>query len=309
MRLCAKAVSGQKVELKNPVSLLFDSEDGAPADSLFASFALDAPPPELCEVTAFDDDGVRFFAGVVDEQTQSAGGDGALFSIAARGYAALLLDNEALPQTYQLPSLKLLYARHAAPYGFAGVKGNLSAYTGKLQVNKGMSEWGVLSAFCRDYLKVTPVVTMDMVFDATGNKEGARRVFGAGGIPVLSAEASMKRCEEISEVYVRAGRDGGYKTLVKNPGALLRGVKRRRYVNAGESTVTPVSFGSRLISEGEKKAFSLTLVCPGFVKAQVHDSALVNLPAFGLYEGLTIQKKKVVRRAQGELTTLTLRRA
>lgn len=77
-----------------------------------------------------------------------------MLEIAARSMAALLLDNEAIPQTYAYPSLPLLFERHGKPYGFTEWEGEPSGFSVPFTITKGMSEWEVLSLFCSRYLKV-----------------------------------------------------------------------------------------------------------------------------------------------------------
>ena len=116
---------------------------------------------------------------------------GMTLRLTARSEAALLLDNEALPQTYINPSLKQLFDRHAAPYGFAGMAGNQGAFRGKLTVKKGMSEWQVFEEFCGYFLGTTPRVTYLGILDATG-KPSEKQVFfsNQGGISYRSFDPS-----------------------------------------------------------------------------------------------------------------------
>ena len=308
MRLLGKTVFGEEIELTAPCYLRYESEEGVPADSLEARFARPQGLPELCELSAYAASDTPFFAGIVDEQIESLQEDGFYLQLACRGFAALLLDSEALPQSYRLPSLQLLYSRHAAPYGFLGVRGDLSPFTDTLQVQKGESEWGVLAAFCRDYLKVEPRVTWDKRFDAAGGAPYKRWTFGTGELPIAGFRLENRRCEAISNVYVRSSRDGAYRTEVKNPRAIARGIRRLRYLNAQDGPQTPVSFGAQLIEEGEKRAFSLTLTCPGFVPASVGDRAQVLCKAFGGLEELIIRRVCCLHSRSGAYTTVELRK-
>src|SRR5699024_3417624 len=95
----------------------------------------------LCWIQLMDRAGRVLFAGIVDEQVLSEDGDGITVELSARSRAALLLDNEAQPQIYYMPSLKLLFERHAAPCGFTGYLGRDEVFGGAFTVEKGMSEW------------------------------------------------------------------------------------------------------------------------------------------------------------------------
>ena len=81
-------------------------------------------------------DGAVFFRGLIDEQTILVDGDGAGIEVCSRSMAALLLDNEAIPQTYYVPSTRLIYQRHAQPYGFSEFSGKDKAFSTKLQIER-----------------------------------------------------------------------------------------------------------------------------------------------------------------------------
>ena len=101
-------------------------------------------------------DGEVFFRGLIDEQEVAIDSGGVSLQVCARSLAALLLDNEAIPQTYYVPSAKLIYQRHAQPYGFPAFSGRDKAFSAKLQIDKGTSEWEVIESFCRDHLGARP---------------------------------------------------------------------------------------------------------------------------------------------------------
>lgn len=87
------------------------------------------------------------FDGIVDIQKESCA-DKMMLMLVARSRAALLLDNEAVPQTYGMPSLATIFARHVQPYGFTTFYGNVKAFNGELTITKGMSEWQAAAEFC-----------------------------------------------------------------------------------------------------------------------------------------------------------------
>lgn len=49
------------------------------------------------------------FRGIVDEQIETISESGIILEINARSLAALLLDNEAMPQSCCLPDMQLLW--------------------------------------------------------------------------------------------------------------------------------------------------------------------------------------------------------
>ena len=57
-----------------------------------------------------EQEGTRVFTGVVDECEVSLTAEGCFLELSGRGMAALLLDNEALGQDYQLPPWRIFCA-------------------------------------------------------------------------------------------------------------------------------------------------------------------------------------------------------
>ncbi len=81
----------------------------------------------------FAEEGEVVFFGPVDELQRRFSSEGCMLEIVARSMAALLLENEAIPQTYAYPSLPLLFERHGKPYGFTEWEGNPADFLFLLQ--------------------------------------------------------------------------------------------------------------------------------------------------------------------------------
>ena len=155
------AYGGETREFTKPASVRFSADRDAPAHSLEARFPLEPLGsgqrlPEFHTIQVVKD-GAVFFRGLIDEQTILVDGDGAGIEVCSRSMAALLLDNEAIPQTYYVPSTRLIYQRHAQPYGFSEFSGKDKAFSTKLQIEKGASEWEAVS-YTHLTLPTTPYV-------------------------------------------------------------------------------------------------------------------------------------------------------
>ena len=92
--------------------LSFDRE--APADGLKAVFPAEEMWEALSRVEVIAG-GHVVFRGVVDEQNTKIGPEGLWVELVCRSMEALLLDNEACPQTVQSPSLQLLETKLLGP--------------------------------------------------------------------------------------------------------------------------------------------------------------------------------------------------
>lgn len=94
-------------------------------------------------------EGKRVFTGVVDECEVSCTMHGCELELSGRGLAALLLDNEALGQDYQLASLEDILRDHVFPYGIETAEKPSLPGIPRFRVDTGSSEWTVLEEFLR----------------------------------------------------------------------------------------------------------------------------------------------------------------
>ena len=100
---------------------------------------------------------------MLDEYEISWGEKGGRLTLSGRGLAALLLDNEAVGQDYQVATLADILRDHVEPYGIpVGRAGSLPAVPG-FSVASGASEWQVVNSFAHYHAGVRPR------FDAWGS--------------------------------------------------------------------------------------------------------------------------------------------
>lgn len=196
---------GAQYALPAPLEWRFRYGSGTPCDS----FELVCPwgpglDERLSAATRFwaEEDGERRFTGVVDEYACTWDGRGGTLAISGRGLAALLLDNEAVGQEYQVATLDDILRDHVAPYGIeTAARVPLPAVAGFAPA-AGSSEWQVLYDFARYHGGVEPR------FDRLGRlvvapwPDGARRVLDARtGCTEISFRD--RRYGVLSEVLVR----------------------------------------------------------------------------------------------------------
>ena len=97
--------SGVCWTLPKPAAWRMEYTAGVPCDSFWMRCIWDgdnADKPESWVGFAAEHEGCRVFTGVVDECEVSVSAKGRLLEVSGRGMAALLLDNEALGQDYQV---------------------------------------------------------------------------------------------------------------------------------------------------------------------------------------------------------------
>ncbi len=286
---------GTWIPLGAPLSVRLVQEEEAPADGL----ALALPfrrLPWLARVRGTRA-GKPVFTGTVDEQEAQWSSSGAVVRLEARGLAGLLMDSEALPQTYRNPSLPVLFARHGAPFGLKGWRGPEAAVQGEFPVGKGVSDWDVLAGFCREFLQTAPRVTPEGVFDA-GGAPGGEIALGRGGAPCLEASRGLRRCALFGELYAPAGE--GFAARFSSPLAARLGVVRRR-VLAGEGD------GAAVLRRAEREAREVRALCRGWLEASPGDRARVDLPLLGGACAGAVAAKTYRMDADGETTALVVR--
>ena len=87
-----------------------------------------------------EEDGKRRFTGVLDEYRVTWGERGGELFLSGRGMAALLLDNEAVGQDYQVATLDDILRDHVTPYGVEVAKGEGLAGLPDFSVSSGSSQ-------------------------------------------------------------------------------------------------------------------------------------------------------------------------
>lgn len=305
------AYHGETKDFTKPQKVKLAMDCDAPAHSLEVRFPLPAfggeeIPPQFHTIQMIQN-GTVFFQGLVDEQTFQIDGNGAELQVCARSLAALLLDNEAVPQTYYVPSVKLIYQRHAQPYGFSAFSGKDSAFSTKLQIQKGTSEWEVIESFCRDNLGTRPRVTLEGKLEMEPQKPADRILFSnKGGIPYASVKEHFLRYKRISQVLVRSERLGGYHTQVQDSEAAADGILRRRLLNAVDDPKTPVFRGRQLLEKSREQSYQIELLCPGQWILELGTGAEVKDPLLGTLEPLEVRGVNYQIDSSGERTQVIL---
>ena len=294
---------GREIRLPAPLSVVIRMEEDVPADDLIAVFP-DTEVGELCCVTVSEGD-KAVFRGIIDEQERIIGAGGAFLRVSARSLAALLLDNEALPCSYDHPSARLIYDRHVCSYGIAAGDTDDATCFGELTVTKGMSQWGVIRAFSAACYSAVPRVSADGVLYLKGMPVGGSAVFGGkSGIRCIGLTENIRRCEELSCVNVKLSPEDGYGYRLENRGALERGILRERCINAmlGGQTLKSADV---MLEKSIRKAYTVSLKCIGRHTDLLGCDAVVEGSRIG---GCTVCAVKYRMDSQGEYSLIKLRR-
>lgn len=219
-------VDGKRRKISFPIEFSYLSSVDTPADSLKAVFFIEDPKlwrTEIAQVQV-ELEGKQLFHGGCDKQVISMGENGCRLTLWARSDAAVLLDNEAIPQEYTHVSLDEIFDRHIRPYGFQNNLGS-NAKLPFYRVGKGMSEWEAFSHFCSCAVKKLPYVLGAKVCFLTQGK--GSRIILPQNTPILSASETIRRTQAISQVLIRDST-GRYSGKIENRQAQQAKILRRR---------------------------------------------------------------------------------
>lgn len=304
------AADGTKLPLPEPDSLEIQITCASPARQATASFSPVGPLPPLAELHIHREDDTLLFAGMVDEQSFSAGSAGACLLLSARSQGGALLDNEALPASYNRPDLQAIFLLHAAVYGLTGVRGE-GRCPGIFPVGKGQSEWEVLSDFCSYVCGWQPRVTADGVLEACAPGHDGSHLFSnlkAGGIRYTALKRVRRPYGVISEVRYRPDRESSYLYTIKQ-----RSEKElppaRRLLNLAQ---TPAWRGRRaaelLLRKSLAGSEELTLETPFAFSGELGDAARApDATCAPIREDWRIWSMRYHQDAGGARCTVTLR--
>lgn len=307
MKYLGISISGKEIDLGNPIFVKINQSIDAPADDLYAVFCYRGIIEELKYIKVYLNDEV-IFDGIMDEQIVEITKTGSFFKIYARSMAALLVDNEALPQTYIDTSLEIIFNRHARPYGFKGFIGQNKKFLSKFIVYKGMSEWEVLEGFCKTFLNTKPRVTCEGTINAGNYIKGKEINLSnySDGIRYTNLSKNIKRYNRISEIFIKYNKDSSYSIKVSDKDIIDKGVKRKRYIDTTNYILDSKEYARELIDNANKKSSEIVATCIGSVGAEVGTTVTINDISFGKMKDLFISKVKYIMDSNGERTELTM---
>ena len=307
LRIEAVNVHGQRFELCPCNKAVIRQEAGVPADIFEGDF-----PYVISEELGFlyvYSNGTLLFEGVVDEQISTCS-QRENTQVVARSFAALLLDNEAMPQSFVNPSFEVIFKRYFEPLGFEKFEGENVNLSGEFKVTKGMSCYKVLKNFVSKAGCDLPFIK-GRVIDLRGNKSGSVAEFSdkesLGSFRYKSFKERLKRCELLSEIRVRTGEQSLYSVTVSDEDCINRGVVRIRYLNASMQGGLYKKTAQGMIDKARQKEYSLELECDSLVWGVLSCGARVTR-GDRVYENLSVGEVTYTFCKNGENTRITLLR-
>ncbi len=229
------------------------------------------------------ENGMTQLRGIVDEYTVELGSRGMTVTLSGRGYAARLLDNESRPVTYEQVTLRELIRCHAEPYGIScGAAADLRS-TVPYTAGVGISQWKVISEFCRTYGGFLPRFAKTGELLATPEQDSGKRIILDSGSPVLNCRIREDHYGVLTEALVIDKRQN-VSYSVKNPEMIAKGGQCRRVIyTPGRSTWDAMRYtGEYQIQQSKKEEQAVTVTLPGSFDAFPGDRVTVRLEKLGL---------------------------
>ena len=285
---------------------------GVPCDSYSVKFLYDREmAPVLQRAAGFIglEKGQVVARGIVDEYTVELGRDGMTATVAGRGAAARLLDNESRPVTYQGTTLEEIVRSHVTPYGIvckelADVRAT-SVYT----VPAGVSQWKALADFCETYGGFLPRFAVNGALLAVPEKDNGKRLIIDDTSPVLECTLREDHYGVLTEALViDKKRNSSYS--VKNQDMIDKGGQCRRVIyTPGQSTWAAMRYtGEYQIKKSCEDEKVVTVTMPGSFLAFPGDRVNLNLSRMGLSgEFRVAEAENVFSARNGGTATLTLK--
>lgn len=256
---------GSQIALPQVTQWKFQYGLGTPCDSFEVRCLWQPEEDLLAEAVCFtaDEDGQRVFTGLVDECERGWDEQGGFLTIAGRGMAARLLDNEALGMDYQVATWQDILRDHVTPYGIEAAAGaKLTAVPG-FSVAVGSSEWQVVYEFCRYYGGITPRFDRLGRLVVTPWETGEKLVLSEDtGVTALTLRD--QRYGVLSQILVRDRTTGAVQTVENQDFARRGGQCRRVLTMPGKSSYQTMRYsGSYQLERSAEELRQLELELPG----------------------------------------------
>ncbi|MBQ5398812.1 MAG: hypothetical protein IIU14_05160 [Ruminococcus sp.] len=294
-------------ELNKPFSCSISMNEDIPADALSVSFLGRLNIPEACYIQVYDDESL-VFSGIIDEIRFFADDTSCYTKLTARSMAAVLLDNEAKPVSYNEVSTSVVFRNHLEPYGIKGYTGDEKTVFGKLNISKGMTNWQIFSYFCVRAFNKKPRIEADGTASFCGlTDKGTVRFSNTDGIKYNSVKENKKLCSEITQVRVKFESGADYDRKIRNAETEEKPVKRERFIDATNPSV-PDTLADSIISNSYRDSYVVTLRCEGRLLGILGAGAEVFDEFIGEKKNMYVSDVSYSLSSSGEYTTVTLKR-
>ena len=297
----ATDIFGDELSLA-PASLRVRRSTDSPAEGMSGSFPVSSAPREIVRVRVLRG-GDQIFEGRPDAQRLTFSQDGMLLTLESRSKGAILLDNEAMPETVHFATTHAMFDRLIGRHGFILIAPGHTMLP-EFTVRKGLTLWDAFSIFVRRIHGRLPFVNGDMVM-ISQTDPGTNIVIGGADLPFSRLEHDISYYNPISRVFIRDD-EGSYSTFVSNPDTAQRQILRERYlIPAGEFAAVPRWDSLSRIRRSMRQMRSVQVTLPGYHEIRPGRGIVIEHPQIFL-PNLLLDRLDFTLDSNGARTQLTL---
>lgn len=304
MKISIFTVSGKEYSNLDLTEINFTQTAGVPCDSLSFCFKSNDFIDEINQVKAFDADSL-IFNGYCDCQKRSLTENGFENYIYARSSACILVDNEALPFTYNCPTAKQLWYSLAKDKGF---ENRLPDVTGsdKYEVSKGTSCFGAIRQFVELKTGRVMFVSPDNELRCFEKSESIKEL---NAYKILSSVSTVNRSEPISRLCVKkSSNDTDYSLNIYAQVSEEIAINRTQYLNLQALPQWQREYSA----QNKLKSFyddykTLEVKVSGFVRDSLYQRFNYSMKN-EKYDDYILTEKKYTLDKNGEITRLLLKK-
>lgn len=304
MKVMLEMLGGRKITVTDIKEFNFIQTAGVPCDGLWMYFSTDGSVDEICRVKAYEGDRL-IFNGFCDTQKSTENASGSELFVFARSGAALLVDNEAEPFTYDKPSAKQLCFTYARKYGFVSKLPEIYSNM-KYEVVKGTSCYGAISNFVSLLTGNSIAVTPENEITLLTASEDVRHF---SGYNIISLKHTINRSEPYSQIlYKKSYREPRYSVHTEAVLADELGINRSVYMNLSS---LPQWQRENAVAQRLRQSYRDYKVLELEVSGYADEPLLQRFNLIthkGRYENYQLTEKKYVRDKYGDYTRLTLKK-
>ncbi len=252
--------------------------------------------------------------GVVDDYRSKWDSSGSYINLDGRDLALLLMDNDAIPQTYYNLTLEDFIKKITTPYGFTKFDIAKTKVISKIVVDTGDTEWDIIFREAEKigyWLWVMPdstIVAQTLNYEATPSYTFSNEIVGA--IHMESCELVESAATIKSEIWVRAQAEKTIVAKKKDQTLINKGFVRRRIIEDPESDnySEAEKKATEELKDSKKGSYEIILETRGNREIKTNTTAKVIDP-INKIDGVffIVAVKHIKNKERGSVTTVRLR--
>lgn len=305
MKIEIETIDGKRLMIDRIKEIGFTQSVGVACDSLWVSFFSSSSIAEIVKVRAYNNN-TLIFNGLCDCQKSTVNKEKNEIYIYARSSAAILVDNEAQPFTYEKPSARQLCCCNTEKFGFVCKLPDIYSNM-KYEVVKGTSCYGAVSSFVSLLTGESIFITPDNKIEIMKISDGIKNI---NKYKIVSACHTINRSEPYLQIiFKKSSFESAYNMHTKSQLADEAGIGRMVYINLSS---LPQWQRENIVLQRLKKSYEDYRVLEIKVCGYGDERLLQRFSYRSAYEGFddyTLYEKRYVYDENGEFTVFKLKKS